>query len=414
MRRNVWQLSRSTALAALLVITLGAGRTAHAADTPRIPLCPGLQIVTAVSQANGDYESIKTVKSVDPNGVLIEYSAEQLVTDLLAPDFGQVKRSTMQRQVRRHDLANATLYQQRFFADMATSVPETTAIGTSSRVLRALKSGGRSELSISNAYSGEFPADRAQSPSLYDFMIQAELSHVKSAPPMAVMVNNALSSLPVVHAKAEFAGEPSEFFFLDDEENPLTLKFRIGIDAEPPMNKEMTELCLTMQSAAPAIAKTLCGRTTSSDRESLQVIKISHRCKVLAAPANPVESGAAQLEQELEKSGRATVYDIHFSFNSDRIRANSAVRLAEIAAVLKKHPQWRLQVHGHTDSIGGDAYNLDLSKRRAAAVRNALITQHGIAGDRLVPSGIGAGQPRNTNDTLIGRARNRRVELIRQ
>ena len=413
MMLQCWRTKAVVIVSLVLAISFSGGSPAHA-QAPRVPLCPGLQIVTAVSQANGDYESIKTVTSVDQNNVMIEYAAEQLVTDLLAPDFGQVRRSTMQRQVRRQDLASATLYQQRFFGDMPTSVPETTAIGTSSAVLRALKSAGRSDLAISNAYSGEFPADRAQSPSLYDFMIQAELTIVKTAQPLPIMVNGALVALPVVHAKGDFAGEAAEFFFLDDEANPLTLKFRIGIDAEPPMNKEMVELCTTMQAVDAQMAKALCGRTTASDRETLQVIKISHRCKLPAAPANPVESGVAELEQELEKSGRATVYDIHFSFNSDRIRASSAVRLAEIAGVLKKHPQWRLQVNGHTDSIGGDSYNLDLSKRRAAAVRQALITQHGIAGDRLIPSGSGAAQPRDTNDTLIGRARNRRVELIRQ
>lgn len=393
---------------------IGEQVLAAAADPPRIPLCPGLQIVTAVSQANGDYESIKTIKSVDGTGVLIEYSAESLVTDLLAADFGQLSRNTMQREIRRQDLTSATMYQQRFFPDLPTRVPETTAIGVSSAVLKALKTSGRSDFAISNAYSGAFPADRAQSPNLYDFMTPGELTRVQGNHSVSVVVNDALVSLPAVRAKAEFAGEPAEFFFLDDEANPLTLRFRIGIDSEPPMNAEMIELCKAMQGAAAQMAKALCGRTGAGDRESLQVIKISHRCKLPAAPAQPQNLGASELAQELEKSGRATVYDIHFSFNSDRIRPSSAVRLAEIAAVLKAHPEWKLQVNGHTDSIGGDAYNLDLSRRRAAAVREALIKQHAIEGSRLATGGVGAAQPRDTNETLIGRARNRRVELVRQ
>jgi outer membrane protein OmpA-like peptidoglycan-associated protein len=81
---------------------------------------------------------------------------------------------------------------------------------------------------------------------------------------------------------------------------------------------------------------------------------------------------------------------------------------------LKDNPDWKLTVEGHTDNIGGDPYNLDLSKRRALAVKEALIAQYGIATDRLTNAGFGASRPVESNDTLEGRARNRRVELVRQ
>jgi OOP family OmpA-OmpF porin len=64
--------------------------------------------------------------------------------------------------------------------------------------------------------------------------------------------------------------------------------------------------------------------------------------------------------------------------------------------------------------VGGDAYNLDLSKRRAAAVKQALVTQYQVAPERLSTDGFGASRPVDTNDTLAGRARNRRVELTRE
>jgi outer membrane protein OmpA-like peptidoglycan-associated protein len=64
--------------------------------------------------------------------------------------------------------------------------------------------------------------------------------------------------------------------------------------------------------------------------------------------------------------------------------------------------------------VGGDSYNLDLSKRRAAAVKQALVGQYNITADRLLTGGFGASRPVETNDTLEGRARNRRVELVRQ
>ncbi len=408
---------RNRAAASVAVIAgLFPGFAVNAAGRPpTIPLCPGLQIVTAISQANGDYESIKTVESVNDTSVLIKYSSEQLVTDFLAADFGKVRKIKLTRSVSRADLRAATLYQQRFLTDMPTSVPETTAIGTSTAVLRALKSQGRSEFAISSAYSGEFPADRAQSPNLYDFMSPGELTRIsEKSPTLSVLINDQLVAVPVVRATGEFAAEAAEFVFLDDESNPLTLKFRVGIDAEPPMNKEMIELCETMQSAAPEMSKALCGRTSGGDRETLTVVKISHRCALAATPSQPPPSEPSQLEVELTQTGQATIYDIHFSFNSDLIRPESASRLAEIAAVLRKHPEWVIAVNGHTDAVGGASYNLELSKRRAAAVKTALVKQHGIPASHLVTEGLGASQPRDTNETLLGRARNRRVELIRQ
>lgn len=104
---------------------------------------------------------------------------------------------------------------------------------------------------------------------------------------------------------------------------------------------------------------------------------------------------------------------IYFSFNSDAIRDQSQPTLKDIAEVLRRHPEWKLQVNGHTDSIGGDPSNLDLSRRRAAVVKNALVTQQRIGLDRLATAGYGRSEPKDPNDTLEGRAHNRRVELIR-
>ncbi|GFE83584.1 hypothetical protein GCM10011487_55840 [Steroidobacter agaridevorans] len=384
-----------------------------APSTSRVPLCPGLQIVTAISQPNGDYESIKTVLSIDDQNVLIRYSSEQLVTDLLASDFGQVRKQTLSRSVRRSDLTSATLYQQRFMTGMPTQIAETTAIGTSQAVLRALRTAGRSEFSISNAYSGEFPANRDRSPNLYDFMSPGELVRIGQAEHISVVINGVATSLPVIRARGEFAAEPAEFLFLDDDANPLTLKFRVGIDSEPPMDEPMKELCRTMQAAAPEMSRALCGRETASDRETLEVVKIAHRCEAPVAPTGTAPAAGPPLEQQLATTGKAVVYDIHFSFNSDRIREESTPRLAEIAEVLRKQADWKLVVNGHTDSIGGDRYNLDLSRRRAAAVKHALVKSHGIDAARLTTEGFGASQPRDTNETLAGRARNRRVELIK-
>jgi outer membrane protein OmpA-like peptidoglycan-associated protein len=122
----------------------------------------------------------------------------------------------------------------------------------------------------------------------------------------------------------------------------------------------------------------------------------------------------SELAQELEKDGRAKVYDLYFDFRSDVLRPESDKVLAEIAQVMTLHPDWTLGVEGNTDNIGGDQYNLDLSQRRAAAVKSALVKQYRISAQRLETAGFGASHPIDTNETIEGRARNRRVELVRR
>jgi outer membrane protein OmpA-like peptidoglycan-associated protein len=89
---------------------------------------------------------------------------------------------------------------------------------------------------------------------------------------------------------------------------------------------------------------------------------------------------------------------------SDKIKKESEPVLKEIAQAMKNIPDWKLTVAGHTDSIGGDAYNLDLSKRRAAAVKQALVDRFQISGDRLLTDGFGQKRPVDRNDTRGPRA----------
>jgi OOP family OmpA-OmpF porin len=126
-----------------------------------------------------------------------------------------------------------------------------------------------------------------------------------------------------------------------------------------------------------------------------------------------VEKAKDQLAEQLQKNGRAKVYDLYFDFRSDVLRPESKKVLQEMAQVMREHSDWKLGVEGYTDSIGGDAFNLDLSKRRAAAVEQALVTQYNVASGRLSTAGFGASNFVETNDTLEGRARNRRVEPVR-
>ena len=115
-----------------------------------------------------------------------------------------------------------------------------------------------------------------------------------------------------------------------------------------------------------------------------------------------------------KKGGRARIYGIHFDVASARIQSRSQATIREIAAVLRANPSWNMRIEGYTDSDGGAAYNLGLSRRRAQAVVNALVAHYGVARRRLTAYGYGLTRPVASNGTDAGKALNRRVELARR
>ncbi len=139
-----------------------------------------------------------------------------------------------------------------------------------------------------------------------------------------------------------------------------------------------------------------------------------------AADANPIMIGALRvaaggldLYDRLSADGRVSTQGILFAVNSDVIRPESTPTLKEVSDMLTAHPELRISIEGHTDSDGDDASNLDLSKRRAAAVKAFLVGTYGIAADRLQTQGFGETKPVGDNGTLEGKAQNRRVELVK-
>lgn len=134
------------------------------------------------------------------------------------------------------------------------------------------------------------------------------------------------------------------------------------------------------------------------------------------APAARPPSGPAtpKIAPALAKDKRVAVYGIYFDFAKATLKPESTPVLDEIAGALQTNPDWNLIIEGHTDNVGGAAYNLDLSNRRAQAVRDALVTRYHIDGGRLSTVGYGFTRPKASNDTPDGRALNRRVELVRK
>ena len=102
--------------------------------------------------------------------------------------------------------------------------------------------------------------------------------------------------------------------------------------------------------------------------------------------------------------------DVTFDTNSTVVRPGLQSELDRVAGVMNQYPNTLVRVEGHTDSKGSDEYNMDLSNRRALAVKN-LVAQRGIADSRLDVVGYGETMPVATNDTAAGRQKNRRVEI---
>jgi outer membrane protein OmpA-like peptidoglycan-associated protein len=139
--------------------------------------------------------------------------------------------------------------------------------------------------------------------------------------------------------------------------------------------------------------------------------------RVVTVETRPMETelvtvSASQMEQAIDASGHVAVYGIQFDSDSAALLPGSAAAVAEVARLLQAQPTLKLHVVGHTDGQGSHEHNLDLSRRRARAVVDALTGQHGIAAARLLASGVASLAPVASNATDEGRAKNRRVELV--
>ncbi len=123
---------------------------------------------------------------------------------------------------------------------------------------------------------------------------------------------------------------------------------------------------------------------------------------------------APDFSQTILASGRYVSHGILFDTNSDRLKPESAAAIQTVAKALGTNPNLKLLIEGHTDSVGNAAANMDLSKRRAEAVKGVLVSQFGVDAARLTTNGLGATKPLDSNDTPQGRAQNRRVEFVKQ
>jgi outer membrane protein OmpA-like peptidoglycan-associated protein len=401
----------SAASAAALSFTAWAPSAAGAESGTKIPLRPGLTVVTAIAQFGGDYESIKQIQQVSASAVRLSYRADNVPNPLeglqkLSGDKAPKSSGSItgQRTIRSEDLQTAHDYMQWFGPNQPEVMPGTTAISVSREVLAELKDKGETQFSFRTGglkgmagsllgalgqMAGGGSAGASKEAKDLANMGKDECTLKRAGNGLAsfpVLLNDQRVSLPAVHAQCTTDDGLADFYFLDDLANPLALAWKLG------------------------------------GSDTLQLVKISYPRQAAAAQAADSSAaqagsgagGGQQIEQELKQKGQAEVYGIYFDFASDKIKPESEPVLREIAGALNHNPAWKLRVEGHTDNSGGDEYNMDLSQRRAEAVKLALVTGYHIAADRLTPQGFGATRPKEPNDSLAGRARNRRVELVRQ
>lgn len=352
--------------------------SAQTPATPmRIPFMSRLVVTDAVQATEGDYESMATVGDSSSRGFAIVISGDAPQAPGQPPVGVSVGRT-----VQLIDMKNARTWKYWFNESDADLFPGTTAIGLSSSIIADLRSHGSAELTLDGSAGGmageigDMLAGLGQANPLKSVLgtrtkASGTVKLVESKPLLVpVLVNGSMTPLGAWHVRGHLGqgdqGEDADLLVLDDPANPLTLNATIG-------------------------------------KDKVQVVRIDF----------PVADPAGALERDLTKNKRAALYGIYFDFNSATIKPTSEPVLRDIVAVMKREPTWTLKVEGHTDNVGGDTKNLDLSTRRAAAVKAALVAR-GVPAARLDTGGYGASVPKETNATLQGRARNRRVELSRQ
>jgi outer membrane protein OmpA-like peptidoglycan-associated protein len=340
-----------------------------ATSSMTIPLVKGLIVSGAQTGDQGDQEQIRTIKDTSNKDVtlVVEWDKPSS-TPGQPPD-----RRVTTRIVDLADLATSHRFMTYFVIGTKEHYPGATGYGASTEVLNQLHKGQSAEFDFeANPNPIMTMSTTSKDPNRLvgwnGFPLnKCTLHRVGSTDvAMPMLVNSVRVELPVIHAMCTLSGtEEAHFYFLDQPANPLLLDSFL-------------------------------------DESRSQMIKIDF----------PVQS--ASMEQALAEKKPVQVYGIYFDFNSATIKPDSEAVLKQISEILQKNPDWKLSMAGHTDNIGDARFNQQLSERRAAAVKDALVSRYGIAATRLTTKGFGASRPIEPNTTLEGRARNRRVELQRE
>ena len=368
----------------------------QAPQTPiAIPLRPGVTIVQAVQgdtlrgNARGDYEAVITVAAVSESGVELQSAA------FVKNYAGRRDWIRVRRTVPLSDLRTARTQILGFATEDPLQLPGTTALGPSLAVIEAARQRGSAEVVVRNY------ADRLDNPGI--------LRRIGAATqPFPVLLNGQRVTLPAIRMRGQL-GQPGhprpwEFWFLDHPTQPLTLKVSYGAEGAP----ESAPPEWMRQIVRIDVPEPVAGAAGGGG-----VAGVPPAGQGTGGGTGIADGAGAGMERALAANCRVTLPGVYFEFDSDQLNPASAPRIREVGDFLRRHPEWPVTIEGHTDSVGGPRYNQDLSDRRAAALKQELVGTHGISTARLSTRGYGASRPVEPNTTIEGRARNRRVELVR-
>ena len=360
---------RSAALlTAGALLTLSAAAHSAAAQSVDIPRVKGLTITEAQHEERGDIESITTIRSITATQYVMVVTAD--IPN--AGDPAHPERLEVTRIVRLADDSSAHRINGVMATDDPPIFPGSMLGNLSTAMFTELMATGKTPVVYAavpaNAYSGLLAMVGAGRKYYRGDLVRGARSTV------AVIVNGTPTQLPVIqvsgHLTVAQETHDVDWFVLDNARWPLILK------------------------------------SSSAGREG-QITEI--------AWPTPDEQGAkSALAQGMTKTCRAELRGIYFGFGSAELVPESDAALRQAAQLLAANPSWSVTIEGYTDDIGTAKANLELSKRRAEAVRNAMVTRFNVPAGQLSVAGFGDAHPVASNATLEGRARNRRVELARK
>ncbi|MGD9805473.1 MAG: OmpA family protein [Hyphomicrobiaceae bacterium] len=264
------------------------------------------------------------------------------------------------RSISVSDRQTADAYVLGFAPRMPEFIPNSTSLGISARVLETLRSTGAASLTLIHSAQLE----------RIDCSLRADEIDIK----IPMIIEDRVASIPAVKARIQCEADGQrgrgELIIANDVNNPVLIESFLHFSwEERPRTERITRVV-----AGPGL----------------------HRDMV----------------HSLRTLGTYDIYGLHFNFDESSLRPDTAQLVGEIAQMLKENPSWIIRIAGHTDSVGGDEYNQRLSTARAESVRRALI-EEGIDSARVAAVGYGASRPISGNDSLVGRAMNRRVEFRR-
>lgn len=191
-------------------------------------------------------------------------------------------------------------------------------------------------------------------------------------------------------------------------------RFAIEVLPEPDMHVDLGDFRFLAAEKGDEVVSLLVSRSTAAGFVQVTHVGPAAAPAVLVAPEKPppVPAPSPDPLARMTETGTLPLDDLQFEQGSSELAAAKYASLIALAAWLAENPARRVTLVGHTDTVGGLAANVAVSRARALAVREALVSSYGVSGAQLAAEGVGYLAPRASNLTDEGRALNRRVEAV--